>query len=286
MVFPCLTILTYTVIRTPDFGEIRFSLGALTTTSGEFGSNQVSTLLGFGFLLMSLASILNWKITGNRIGDGVVATAFLVQALFTFSRGGVIGGILGLLCFLYILLYKSERKFTMPVSVKKYALPALILFGFAVFLTNELTKGNLLLRYQGETYGTLSGTRERDMSTVTSGRDVIFFSDLELWGENPMFGSGAGTSKYLRSEGQGTAAHVELSRLLAENGVPGIFIFLLILYSGYSYLSEKDSLIKALKIAFFVLAVFTTFHSATRTFITPLLLSLCTINIDKPKIAK
>jgi hypothetical protein len=254
----------------------------MTSTSGEFGSNQVSTVLGLGFLIMSIAAILNWKITNYRITDGLLAATFLMQGLFTFSRGGVIGGGLGLLCFFYFLFYKSDHKFKIPSAVKKYALPALLLFTIAIYTTNELTKGTLLLRYQGETYGTMAGTRERDLTTVTSGRDVIFLSDLDLWFENPMLGTGAGSSKYIREEGQGRPAHIELSRLLAENGIPGVIIFFLLLFSGYSYLNEKNPLIKALKMGFFVLAIFTTFHSATRTFLTPLLLSLCSVNVISP----
>jgi len=283
LIYPCIAVLTYTFIKTPDLQDINFSLGALTATSGEFGSNQVSTVFGLGFLLMSMACVLDWKMLGSKIIDGLVAVAFLIQGLFTFSRGGMIGGGLALLLFLYFLIYKNQHASAIPKSVKRYSIPALIVFFLAINYANELTGGKLLFRYQGETEGTLRGSRDRDLNTLTSNRNLIFFSDIELWLENPVLGSGAGSSKYLRAEGQGTAAHIELSRLLAEQGLPGLIIFLLILYSGYNYFKETDSVLRAIKVSIFVLAIFTTFHSATRTFVTPILISLCAINVWSPK---
>ena len=200
MAYPCISILVFTIIKTPDLDEIGFSLGAQVATSGDFGSNQVSTVLGFGFLLLTLSWLLVWKISGSRITDGIIATIFLMQGLFTFSRGGMIGGGLALLVFMYYLYFQSSHKFSIPPSVKKYAIPSILIFIVAIIYTNNLTDGKLLLRYQGETQGTVTGTRERDLTTITSNRNLIFLSDMELWSEFPVFGSGAGTSKYMRTE--------------------------------------------------------------------------------------
>ena len=122
-IFPCITILTYTIIKTPDLKDITFSLGAQVVTSGEFGSNQVSTVLGLGFLIMSLSWILDWRITGSRLIDGIIACVFLIQGLFTFSRGGMVSAAASLLIFFYIFFIKGGFRTRIPVSVKRYALP-------------------------------------------------------------------------------------------------------------------------------------------------------------------
>ena len=285
IVFPCITILTYTIIKTPDLKDINFLLGAQVVTSGEFGSNQVSTVLGLGFMLLSVAAIMSWKFTSTRTTDVFVACAFLVQGLFTFSRGGMVSAGLALLLFTYLIFFRSGYKARIPVSVKRYALPAFIVFIMAIFYANDITGGKLFLRYQGETEGTLLGSKEKNINTLTTNRNLIFLEDIGLWSEYPLLGTGAGASKYLREEGKGLAAHIELSRLLAEHGIPGLIIFILLLGIGYSLRKETDPVMRALKFSLYMLAIFTTFHSATRTFVSPLLLSLCSITFlpdEKP----
>ncbi len=278
ILFPCITILTYTVIKTPDLKDINFLLGAQVVTSGEFGSNQVSTVLGLGFMLMSISCIMNWKVTSSRVLDGLAACAFLIQGLFTFSRGGMMSAGIALILFTYYLFFRSGYKARIPLTVKRYALPAFIVFTLAIFYANNITGGKLFLRYQGETEGTLLGSKEKTINTFTTNRNLIFMEDLDLWSEHPVFGVGAGASKYMRDEGRGLTAHVELSRLLAEHGIPGLIIFILLIGFGFSIRKETDPVMRAIKLGLYFLALFTTFHSATRTFITPLLLSMCSVN--------
>src|SRR5690606_31754763 len=93
---------------------------------------------------------------------------------------------------------------------------------------NRLTDNILLLRYQGETAGTLRGTREKDLSQITSGRYDIFLSDLQIWTDNFILGVGPGESPNMR-EGASQfklLAHVEMSRLLSEHGLFGFIISL------------------------------------------------------------
>lgn len=280
IIAPATAVLTYTIIKTPDLDEINFSMGALSVTSGEFGSNQVSTVLGLGFLLFASGLILHWNMTGRRVIDLFAGMAFLVQGLFTFSRGGMVVAGIAFLIFLAVLSLGMKLKGKIAIFPVRYFVPALILIVASIVFVNVRTGGNLLLRYQGETAATLEGKRDRDLSTMTSRRDQIFFSEMELWSKYPLLGSGAGTSKYLRTESQGAAAHVELSRLMAESGILGLVVFLIILSIASVIIREPDYRIRALKMSLFTLAVLTTFHSATRTFVTPLLLSLCVVNVN------
>ncbi len=279
---PCLCALAYTVVKTPDFHEIEFTLTAKLSTSGEFGSNQVSTVLGLGSILYAMSYTMNWKFSGGRLSDGFIALAFLVQGLLTFSRGGMVSSGFAFIIFLLMVLRGGLAHARIMADMRRMAIPLIAFVFITIVYVNVKTEGNLFLRYQGETYGTLLGTKEKDLDTWTSNRTLIFFDDLELWKEYPILGSGVGASKHMRVEGKGIAAHVELSRLLAEQGIPGLLIFVFILMFGWSCLREPDSLAKSIKLTLFTLAVLTTFHSATRTFITPLLISLCALQINPP----
>ena len=50
------------IIRSPSLSEISFELGANFETAGGFGSNQVSTVLGAGFMITALSFLFNIKI--------------------------------------------------------------------------------------------------------------------------------------------------------------------------------------------------------------------------------
>jgi len=202
-----------------------------------------------------------------------------MQGLLTFSRGGMVAALLSLFIFIYYVMKSGYQAGVVAIRLKQLMLPLIAFIFLAIVYVNEWTGGNLFLRYSGETYGTMLGTRDKDLTTITSNRNIVFLNDIDLWIENPVLGTGVGASKYLRNEGSGIPAHVELSRLLAEHGILGLLIFILFLFTSRNYFSEPDILVKALKLSMFALAILTSFHSATRTFLTPLLISLCTINV-------
>jgi hypothetical protein len=176
LLFPLLSVLAYTYISTPDYEKMEFNLGANFDTAGGFGSNQISTGLGLGMFLAFLFWLNKWKLTGYRILDGFLMFGFAFQGLLTFSRGGMVGGALGILVvfFFATTASKQQRKKLRLPSVGKYAIPAIILSIFAFFIVNRITGGNLLLRYQGETQGTLDGHREKTINVITTNRYDIF----------------------------------------------------------------------------------------------------------------
>ncbi len=284
--YPLLAVLTFTYIKTPSYDEVEFRLGANFETSGGFGSNQVSTVLGLGLLILFVFWFNRWKFSNNRVLDGILLFGFGLQGLLTFSRGGMIGGILSIALLLILLnrsSQKDKKKYAIPI-IGKYAVLGLILIGSTLFLADSITGGLLSQRYQGETAGTLSGSKEKTLNTLTSNRYDILLGDLELWSDHPLLGVGAGASRYMRSTADGIAAHVEFSRLLAEHGILGLLFFLILL--GQFFRRKKFSpspLIRSIQTVLFFIAIYTTFHAATRTFVTPLLIGLSLINFYDPK---
>lgn len=282
LLLPFIAVLTYVYIKTPDLAEIEFGLGAIAETTGGFGSNQVSTLFGLGFMLMAISWIGNLRLLKYRWLDGILSIGFLIQGLLSFSRGGIIGGALGILIFMYYI-YKispAERYHLRIPNLKRNILPIVIAGALAFLWADTVTKGILSLRYRGETAATLRGLRESDLNTATSGRVGIFEEDIKLWTVYPLLGVGVGSSKYMREGSTDIAAHSELSRILAEHGFPGIIIIVIIGWVIYSVARKKRPyFVKAYIMALIAIAVVSSFHSATRTFVTPLLLSLGCVNI-------
>ncbi|TFV97220.1 hypothetical protein E4S40_00765 [Algoriphagus kandeliae] len=282
LAFLCITILIYTFIKTPDLDEIEFALGANFQTTGNFGSNQVSTVLGLGAFLFGIGLILKFRITGYFLLDVFFFFGFLVQGLLTFSRGGMIGTILGLFVFLYYLYQlPAWQRYKLNLGNPiKFILPVIFILTISFFVTNYLTQGNLLLRYMGETAGTLAGTKDKDLNQITTNRFDIFKGDMELYAENPIFGVGAAASKYLRPTHTGMVAHVELSRMIAEHGAFSFGILLALLLVLYINVSKTKNIIaKGLLVSFAILAFYTTFHAATRTFMSPMLLALSMVSL-------
>lgn len=286
--YPLLATLAFTVIRTPDFDDIDFALSANATTSGGFGSNQVSTVFGLGLLFMFILWISGKVISRYRTLDSAIILLFVFRGFLTFSRGGMLGAGIAILVILFLLTLPGNRvKGTIKLSLPKitlYAIPIIIL-GLIVFqIANDITGNNLLLRYKGETAGTQAGMKEVDLNTLTTNRYNIFLGDMELWQDNFIFGVGAGASQYLREADieESTAAHIEFSRLVAEHGLFGLIFFCVLLILPFSIWKENQNpLNRAILISFFVLGVFTTFHAAMRTYVSPLLISLSMISIKE-----
>jgi len=290
--FGCVAVLACIVIRTPSYDDLNLSLSSSLSTSGGTSANQASTILGLGMLLSFYSFYKGHRFSGTRVLDIVFMMVFALQGLLTFSRGGILVGVLAIL---FIILLPSDSRD--PVSGKKeksgsflknlmfIALGLGFLF-LAFLVVDSITGGLLTLRYKGETTGTSAGYAEKNLDKITSGRSDIFVYDMEIWKENPMFGVGSGASPYIRMEKEGAliAPHVELSRLLAEQGVPGLIFFLLLLYLGARiWLNRKKIPQSDMLMALYIVALATSFHAAMRTFVTPFFMTLSAMALN-PKL--
>ncbi len=286
--YAILSSLVFAVIKTPDFDSINFNLGANFETTGGESSNQVASVLGLGMLVSFYSWLARLKFSGNRLLDLMITLGFVFQGLLTFSRGGVLVGGLAMLLLYFTFNQASEKK----TKTKKLRKPIyyLAIIGVAGFFTfqavDRITGGKLILRYQGETEGTLLGNKEKNLNVITTNRFVIFLGDMELWQENPVAGVGVGASKYLR-EGDSSNPHIEFSRLLAEHGILGLIYFILLVYLGFRIYGNRSSpQHRSVMLTLYFIGFATCFHSATRTFITPLLVSLSTMLPAQPGIKK
>jgi hypothetical protein len=277
--------LVFTYIKTPDFENIVFSLSANSETTAGHSSNQVSTVLGLGMFLSFYSVFKRLNFSGNRLLDIIILLGFTFQGLLSFSRGGMLVGIVGILMLLFVSESSSgEKNRSTSITIGIVALFAL----YGVFeIANNITGGNLLLRYQGETAGTMRGTKKVTVDHFVTGRLGIFEQDVNLWKQYPLTGVGAGASRFLRdSDRVGVSAHVELSRLLADHGLPGLLyaLFFFILVPMQIFKTNKKSNHRIISIALITIAILSTFHAAMRTYLTPLFMILGCLRITEQQL--
>jgi hypothetical protein len=272
-----LSALIYTYIRTPELEDIEFTLKAQFATTANTSSNQVSTILGLGMFLSFYSIVQKIKFSGYRILDILILVLFTFQGLLSFSRGGMIVGALAIMAF-YLLNKEGEK---VNYSKLFFGLIGTVILLTVVFkVTDTITDGKLALRYQGETEGSLRGSKEVTTDLFLSGRQSIFLEDLNVWYESPLIGVGAGASMYMRKDTKYVAPHVELSRVMSEHGIIGIFAFLLLNLMFFKiYTTEQNKSNKGIFVALFILASFTTFHAAMRTYVSPMFYILAVLHV-------
>lgn len=267
-IIPFLVFLT---IRTPKLSDIDFELGANSDTSAGFGSNQVSTILGLGMLLIMILLTLKRPFVKSKPINYMLIAYLLFRGLLTFSRGGVLVAVGSVIIVMLPAMLASSRSFIRYTMI----LLGLGVIGVVVFIqVNRITGNQLLLRYEGETMETQSGAKDKTLNKVTSGRSKIVVADTKIFADNLLFGVGPGGAKMLRAsyfEGDdwhkgGVAAHTEYSRLLAEHGLGGLFACLILSIFPIIWVrKQKIKTWRGIAGSLMFLAIFTSMHAAMRT---------------------
>jgi hypothetical protein len=189
--------------------SLTFHTDSNFVTSGGFGPNQVSAILGLGALLAFFVSqdcesrVAKWTLLG--------AIPVLVgQSMLTFSRTGFYLALAsGTVAAAYLLKQRGQR-----VTVLFATSLAVMLTWFVILpRLDTFTGGNLSARFQ---------------DTDLSGRESLFWQEVEIWLTHPLVGVGPGMSASFHVDYL-TRSHTEFSRLLAEHGMLGILAIVLLL---------------------------------------------------------
>ena len=257
MLLPLFSMVTYLYFRTPDLKEIIFRGAANFETSGGFGPNQVATAIGIGVFIIVIFILMKEKITGNLLLDSFFLIYFIYRGLLTFSRGGIITGIVALMVF--AIFHIISNKNSLQVFVKYFSIAIFFLIAIWIY-TSGVTGGMLDNRYAGKN---ASGVQKED---ITSGRLEILQMQTQVFGANP-FGIGVGNGKYKRlelSKDVTAASHNEAGRLVEEHGIFGIISLiglLIIPIFNFWYSTNKQ---RGYLIAFYLIWFLTINHSAMR----------------------
>jgi len=278
-IMPILCTAIVLQLKTPDFSSIKFSAESNFETSGGFGPNQVSTIMGCGIFLVLLSIILKFTITGFRIVDLVLLVAFTFRGIITFSRGGILSVVIAMSCFIalsFLLNHQVKKRFVKYLFI---IVPAIILiWSYSVGITG----GQIENRYLGKSARGKAGT------DLTSGRSSIFNADYGIFLENPAFGVGVGMAKFIRERKYGylAASHSEFSRLMAEHGSLGILFMLLLTGIIIQQGVYLPSFGKIWLVTFVVYAFLTINHAAMRTALPGFIFGLAFILLVPTKVRK
>lgn len=260
MLAPILSIAAYATLGMLSLGTIEWTTESNLQTSGGFGPNQISMILGLGALatlmLLTLASV---KARFMRGMIGLVGIWLIAQALLTLSRGGVLSAVIATAVYTaHIIATPRQRARFIFASI--IVIP--FIFLFLLPRLDEFTSGYLRLRYQ-----------EMDLTN----RDVILMTELKVFAENPLFGVGPGVGGKARD----AAAHTEYTRMLAEHGIPGLLsLALLGIALARAYLKSRDALSRGIRGGAAIWGLTTMTHAAMRIAAMPFMLALSFAEFD------
>lgn len=257
MTLPIISMVSFMYLRTPDLSELVFGTDANFYTSGGFGPNQVSTILGLGIFIMTVFLFLKKRLTSYLYLDAIILIYFTYRGLLTFSRGGIVTGTLAIILFLgYMFLYNN---FTRKEVLKYSGIIFLFTVGIWIY-TSGITGGMINNRYLGQN----SIGMQKD---ITSGRGKILSLQLQNFYDSPIFGIGVGNGKYSREEldiNIALASHNEVSRLLEEHGLIGIIILIILFVPPLTHIYQSTNFQRAFLLSFLAFWFLTISHSAMR----------------------
>lgn len=254
--FPIVTIVTYLFLKTPNVKDAVTGTSSNFATSGGFGPNQVSTILGLGMIVFFTLFLLYSKTKKEIIVHLVLLSITTFRAIVTFSRGGVFTGVIGILLLIAIVyIYSSQQNKSKILALFVF----LSLGGTGVWIFSSYqTSGMIEYRYANQD---AAGREKKDR---LGGREEISKTELAMFWENPLTGVGVGKNKEYREEltGRVAASHNEITRMLAEQGALGVVCLLILLITPlFLYLNNKQHL---LLLSFYFFWLLTINHAAMR----------------------
>ena len=223
LLMPLIAQMTYLYFYTPSMDDVRISLHGNYAATGGFGPNQISTVFGLGsFLICTRLFTIRSKLI--NIIDIILLILMGYRAVVTFSRGGVITAILCVIAFLTFFYYKQDIKRLQGTNLRIFSM--ILIFALVWGITTAETSGLIGNRY---TNRNAAGELKED---ITTGRVELIETELTAFYKNPITGIGVGKGREYRKEEMGIeiASHNELSRLLAEHGILGVFALCILIF--------------------------------------------------------
>jgi hypothetical protein len=272
---PLITTTTYLFLYNPSIKDTLNGTASNAATSGGFGPNQVSTVLGMGMFVMVVRFFLSSPSLLLKVINVSILAAMTFRAIVTFSRGGVIAAIIVTLAFLWSLFFRST------IKQKNQIITSFVLFVFAIVITwiisSNLTYGLIDKRYANQ------DSLGREKQDVSAGRINLFMDEIAGFLDSPFLGVGVNKTKDLRTErdGGGLPSHNEIGRLLSEHGILGILIILILIFTPLAYRGKNKKNI--LFYAFLSFWFATINHSGMRIAAPSFIYGLALLNVRHEK---
>lgn len=250
LAYPLMTTLVYMYLYTPSIKSVVTNTESNFETSGGFGPNQVSTILGLGIFLFFVKIILNSKTVLIRNLNIFFFIIITFRGIVTFSRGGVITGFVMIIIVVLFLLYYTK-------SQAKSKIVMLVLFGVMALIgiwsySSIQTSGLIDKRYSNQ------DAKGREKLSNLTGRERLIESEYKMFLDNPIFGVGVGKNKEYRMETTGidAATHNEITRMLAEHGMFGLFgLIILLVTPMVLYFNNRQNIFIFSFVVFWLLTI-------------------------------
>lgn len=272
LLLPLLSTTMYLILYTPNLQEVITSTGSNFDASGGFGPNQVSTVLGIGIFVLAVRFFMSKEYFYHKLFDLSLLGLLGFRALVTFSRGGVITAIIMILFFLglYYLKVNLKTKFKIKFSLIIF----LFIVGLTWLISSIETSGFLDKRYANQ------DAAGREKEDITTGRKDLVAFEFGAFLNNPFLGIGVGQVKEerLSETGVEAASHNEMTRIVAEHGLLGVFAFLILLLTPLVYRIKNRKNI--FFFSFYIFWLLTINHSAMRIAAPAFIYGLCLLNIN------
>lgn len=256
MIMPIVSMVTYMYLYTPSNKDIFIGTDSNFATSGGFGPNQVSTILGLGMFLIFIKLILYTKGRNYQFLNIVLLAYISYRGILTFSRGGVYTGIIMIILSLFSMYLISNLKGKFKINI---IMIVSIFAGILIFIFSSIQTGGMInKRYAGK------DALGREKESKFSGREKLVESELNMFLDNPITGIGVGVNKQFREELTGieSASHNEISRMLAEHGILGVINLLILLLTPlFLYFSNRQNVFL---FSFYFFWLLTINHAAMR----------------------
>ena len=238
-----------------------FSAVAGKITSGGFGPNQVSAVLGLGMIICTVLFFFQ----KNKLSKLIFVSFWVfltIQTALTFSRGGLYGGLIGTLI---ILFYNFDKKVIISLIIMIATL-------FSFFISFISSQSNINKDEGGAILSRIS-------RLTTTGRIKIMKEDLIVFKQNPIVGVGIGQSSYYHVKniyGAIAGSHTFFTRLLAEHGLPGLICLFIMLNSIKNSLFFRGHFfLKSITLSLMFFSLFTMMHNDLRIGITAVMFAFC-----------
>ena len=272
IIYPLISMMIYIYLYAPNIQDVITNTASNSALSGGYGPNQVATMLGLGVFILLTRLLIPYK---NKLVHWSMMGIMLImayRALLTFSRGGVFVAVIMCLLFIIILYFNSNIKFKSIISLKLIGLliGALMIWSYTTLKTGGLIEN----RYENK------DVLGREKDDLTTGRVELLVVEIDNFKENPFMGVGVGQGKFKFEEELGikSASHNEISRMLSEHGLFGIFALLVLIFTPI--ITKLKGRKNIYFLPFLLFWGLTIAHSSMRIAAPAFIYALCLLNID------
>jgi len=256
MLCPIINTVTYMYLYAPSIKDVVTSTQSNFETSGGFGPNQVSTIVGLGVFLIFTRLIFHSKEKLIIIINIILLLVVTFRGIVTFSRGGMMCSavMIGFLILVLFFVTKRSAKVKLLWTIAFSVFAFLIIWGYS----SSQTGGLIDKRYANQ------DAAGRVKESQLSGREEIIESEINMFLDSPIIGVGVGKGKENRldSFGEVIASHNEVTRMLAEHGILGVLgLLILIMTPLMLYINNRQHIYL---LSFFTFWILTINHAAMR----------------------